>query len=342
MNKVAILGSGKSAENFIKALKLNSDFKLIQIGSRNKNRAKKISTKYSNNIEINSINKVIESEKNNLVIVCLPASIQFEVIKKLFKLNKNVICEKPFVINYIDSTKLLKIWKKFKPICLINYCYNFLEPLEFFSNEIQKNKINIHTVNISWKVSNNSKIVRPNWKNKRNMGGGVLYNFSSHLLNLLFPKKTKLKILSSEQYYLKNKRIKRIETNDNKADKICSFTLKNKFIYNFFLSTISNPTLGIKMELIGTKGTRVMSNFNSDSPTNGFIMKSYFKAGNKIKITDIKFNKKKIYLHDLYLKTLNYYNKVKKKRLRNYKNSINHGVWNTYLLDRLQNYKSKK
>ena len=162
------------------------------------------------------------------------------------------------------------------------------------------------------------------------------------MLNLFFPKKTKLKILSSEQYYLKNKRIKRIETNDNKADKICSFTLKNKFIYNFFLSTISNPTLGIKMELIGTKGTRVMSNFNSDSPKNVFIIKSYFKDGNKIKITYIKFNKKKIYLHDLYLKTLNYYNKVKKKRLRNYKNSINHGVWNTYLLDRLQNYKSKK
>ena len=81
MNKVAILGSGKSAENFIKAIKLNSDFKLVQIGSRNKNRAKKISTNYSNNIEINSINKVIESKKNNLVIVCLPASIQFEVIK---------------------------------------------------------------------------------------------------------------------------------------------------------------------------------------------------------------------------------------------------------------------
>ena len=43
------------------------------------------------------------------------------------------------------------------------------------------------------------------------MGGGVLYNFSSHLLNLLFPKKTKLKILSSEQYYLKNKRIKELK-----------------------------------------------------------------------------------------------------------------------------------
>ena len=42
MNKVAILGSGKSAENFIKAIKLNSDFKLVQIGSRNKNRAKNI------------------------------------------------------------------------------------------------------------------------------------------------------------------------------------------------------------------------------------------------------------------------------------------------------------
>ena len=339
MNKVAILGSGKSAENFIKALKLNSNFKLIQIGSRNKKRAKKISNKYGNNIEINSINKVIKSEENNLVIVCLPAPVQFEVIKKLFQLNKNVICEKPFVINYIDSTKLLKTWKKFKPICLINYCYNFLEPLKFISNEIQKNKLNIHTVNTSWKVSNNIKRARPNWKNKRNMGGGVLYNFCSHLLNLFFPKKIKLKILSSEQYYLKNKRIKIIGMNDNEADKICSFTLKNNFIYNFFLSTISNPTLGIEIELIGTKGTRVISNFNSDSPTNGFIMKSYSKDGKKIKIQNIKFNKKKIYLHDLYLKTLNYYNKVKKKGLRNYKNSINHGVWNTYLLDKIQNYK---
>ena len=33
MNKIAILGSGKSAKNFVKAINKSSKFKLIQIGS---------------------------------------------------------------------------------------------------------------------------------------------------------------------------------------------------------------------------------------------------------------------------------------------------------------------
>jgi predicted dehydrogenase len=94
----------------------------------------------------------------------LPGSIHAKIIIKLFRANKNIICEKPFTIKYSDAQKILKEQKKSKKIALVNFCYNFLEPIKVIQNEIYKNKINLHTVNVYWQSYRDEKN-KKNWKN---------------------------------------------------------------------------------------------------------------------------------------------------------------------------------
>ncbi len=322
MNNVAIIGSGKSAKNFIKAINKSADFKLIQIGSRNLKAAKKLSLISNSKVEINTVNKIIKSKLNNLVIICLPGYIQPKIIKSIFLYKKNIICEKPFALKYSHAKEVFDKWKKTKKICVINFCYRFLNPLNFVLKEIKKNKSKIHTIKTSWNVLSEKKN-KINWKNKYNLSGGVLFNYGSHLLNLFFPIKKKLVISIDD---------------NNIPFKFCSFSLKKKITYNFFLSNISDPPHGIKIELIGKKYKKIISNYGSSGPTEGFKLNNY--SFNKKKIINnklLEFDKKKIDLSDLYLQTLKNFNKIKKKRLRKYKNDINEGLWNTYLLEKIQN-----
>lgn len=323
MNKIAILGSGKSAKNFAQAIYKSSKFKLIQIGSRNFKAANQISSICNSNVEIKSINKIIKSKANNTVIVCLPGYVQPRIIKNLLIYNKNIICEKPFALKYNEAKEIFNIWQKTKKICLVNFCYNYLKPLKYVLSEIKKNSSKIHTINISWDVMN-EKRNKKNWKINNNLTGGVLYNYGSHLLNLFFPIKKKLDISIK---------------NNNILFKSCKFSVKKKITYNFSLSNNSNIPHGIKIELIGKKYIKIISNYGSKGPTVGFKLKivSSKNQNNKLNKLSNLDSKKKIDINDLYLKTLNNFDKIKKNRLRKYKNDINEGLWNTYLLEHIQN-----
>ena len=189
MINVGVLGSGKSAINFIKALNTFPNLKLVEIGSRNKFSANKISKIYKSKIFIKSIDDVIYSKKNSLVIICLPPFLQPKIIEKLISTKKNIICEKPLSVNYLDTKKIVSLWKKKKQIFLINLCYNFFLPFNIFLNEIKSNKLQIKKIEISWRVLSNYSQFKGYWKNDNSLTGGVLFNYGSHLLNLFFPKK---------------------------------------------------------------------------------------------------------------------------------------------------------
>ena len=105
------------------------------------------------------------------------------------------------------------------------------------------------------------------------------------------------------------------------------------------MSNNSNIPHGIKIELIGKKYRKIISNYGSKGPTVGFKLRIVSSKNQNNKLNKL-FNldsRKKIDISDLYLKTLNNFDKIKKNRLRKYKNDINEGLWNTYLLEHIQN-----
>lgn len=322
MNKVGIIGAGNSAKNFIKALNKSSKFKLCEIGSRNLISSKKISKIYKTKINVKSINEVINSKETDLVIVCLPGFIQPKIIKKLILKKKNIICEKPFSINYSEVKKLRKVMRNQNKIFLVNFCYNFLHPFKIVLNQIKKNTLKLEKLNISWNVLSKYPKDKKHWKNNDKLTGGVLYNYGSHILNLFFPKKKKIVI-----------KIKNLNIPFHK----CNFSIKDNIDYNFSFSNIAKPPHGLIFELIGKKGRIKISNLKSSGPTSGYKLFTEIYSRNRSKIKKIYLsNKKRAKLYNLYLETLNYYLKIKKNNKKNYINNFDHASWNTYLLEKIQ------
>ena len=342
MNKIAIIGSGNSALLFVKALNCFSNFKLICIGSRNLKSAKQISLHHNSKIKISTIDYVINSTEIDTVIVCLPPSLQPKILIKLFKMKKNVICEKPLALDDKSAKKIYKHWIRSKKIGLVNFCYNFIPEFIEVKKIIKKNKLDLHTIKFDWNVSSRVNPSKIFWKNSFNQGGGVLINFGAHILNLFFPKKEKIKLLSKYQFTKINNKIVAVTKSNDLPDTMTNIILKKKFLFNLNFSTISNPTFGMQIQLIGKKGSIILDNFNLKKAMFKFKMKKMYNTSNKININLIKINKQKPKnLIDLYKRTLEYFYYIKKNSIKKYNMSINEGYWNTCLINQLSKLSNK-
>ena len=342
MNKIAIIGSGNSALLFVKALNCFSNFKLICIGSRNLKSAKQISLHHNSKIKISTIDYVINSTEIDTVIVCLPPSLQPKILIKLFKMKKNVICEKPLALDDKSAKKIYKHWILSKKIGLVNFCYNFIPEFIEVKKIIKKNKLDLHTIKFDWNVSSRVNPSKIFWKNSFNQGGGVLINFGAHILNLFFPKKEKIKFLSKYQYTKANNNIEQVTKRNDLPDTMTNIVLKKKFLFNLNFSTITNPTLGMQIQLIGKKGSIILNNFNLKKTMFKFRMEKLYNTSKKIKINSVKINDPNLKnLTDLYKKTLEYFNYIKKNGIKKYNMSINEGYWNTCLINQLSKLSNK-
>ena len=337
MNRIGIIGSGNSAKYFSKAVKKHKNFDLIAIGSRNLTKAKSLISTHPKKIRVSLIDSVINATDIDTVFVCIPGHAQPNIICKLFENKKNVICEKPLSINYKDSYKVYKAWKKSNKIGLINFCYNFLPSFIYLKKIIKKNELDIQSIDFNWKISSRLKnLNKDNWKYFRKMGGGVLYNYGSHALNLLLPEKSKAVILYKNALVKIKKKILPLKFWINQSDVISNFSIREKYLYNFNLSTVNNPNNGIEIKVCGTKGSIYIDNFGSNGPTTGYKIKKYKNNRNKIKKTIIKIkNNNALKLEDLYYRTIDYFDLIYQKKYKKYNMNINEGLWNTQLLEKL-------
>ena len=67
--------------------------------------------------------KLEEDKRVELVTVATPNASHFEISKRFLEAGINVLCEKPMTINSKQGKELVKIAKKSKKICAVNYGY---------------------------------------------------------------------------------------------------------------------------------------------------------------------------------------------------------------------------
>ena len=151
---VVVVGTGFGEIAHIPAY-INCQYSnLIGVFSRNKNKIKSISEK-SKNIRIyKSIDNILEDKSVDLVSLALPPFLNFEIINKLIKNKKNILCEKPFTLNFSQSEILQKKIKKTNLIGTVGYQMRFDPLRKTVKNYIDNNELGeIYHVNLSYDFS---------------------------------------------------------------------------------------------------------------------------------------------------------------------------------------------
>ena len=129
---------------------------------------------------------MFNNNKLDFVVIATPTKFHFEMVKFALENNCHVFCEKPFILNLNEGIELTEIANN---KCLVNqvgFHNRFIGTFRLAKKLINKGIIG-DICNIKGEaygpvvIKENTK----NWRSKAEEGGGCLYDYASHVINLM-------------------------------------------------------------------------------------------------------------------------------------------------------------
>lgn len=181
----AIVGLGKMGLSHCSILNAHPDVNLISVCDSSsfvleafkKFTKKKIYKDYKSMLAENEI---------NALIVATPTKFHYEMVSYALEKNINVFCEKPFTLNIKETQKLVSMCKERDLINQVGYHNRFIGTFNETKRLLKKNVIGdiYHFQGEAYgPLVLKEKLVT--WRSQKNQGGGCLYDYSSHVINLI-------------------------------------------------------------------------------------------------------------------------------------------------------------
>lgn len=180
--RVGLIGLNFASRVHIPSLLKTSGFKIVALCSKNTENAKKLKKKINLDCEIfNDPDKLIQSQETDLIDIVTPPKFHAVLVEKSLENGKNILCEKPFGLSYEELKKLdLNRSKK----AFINYLFRTEKLICILKKKIEDGQIGcLNKININWNFSSKNKAP---WKKSKKIGGNIVDDVFSHVLDYLF------------------------------------------------------------------------------------------------------------------------------------------------------------
>ncbi len=130
--------------------------------------------------------KMIDNEKLDFVVVATPTKFHFPMVKYAFDNTINVFCEKPFCLISAEGEELVKLSKQKSLVNQVGYHNHFIGTFRELKRLLKENVIGelVHFTGEAYgPVVTREK--GSTWRSKPEEGGGCLFDYASHILNLI-------------------------------------------------------------------------------------------------------------------------------------------------------------
>ena len=174
---LGIVGAGMIVKDFLSFSHELPEIKLEAIVARNIENLKNLQNKYNIKQIYTDLDECLSSPRIDTIYVAVPNNLHYSVAKKALEAGKNVICEKPFTLNYHETVELFELAES-KNLILIEAITNQYLPnyIEIKENLSQIGNIRLVECNFSQLSSRyeafKKGIIAPVFD--KNQGGGVL------------------------------------------------------------------------------------------------------------------------------------------------------------------------
>ena len=174
---LGIVGAGMIVKDFLSFTHELPEIKLEAIVARNIENLKNLQKIYNIKEIFTDLDECLSSPSIDTIYVAVPNNLHYSVAKKALEAGKNVICEKPFTLNYHETVELFELAES-KNLILIEAITNQYLPnyLEIKENLSQIGNIRLVECNFSQLSSRyeafKKGIIAPVFD--KNQGGGVL------------------------------------------------------------------------------------------------------------------------------------------------------------------------
>ena len=174
---LGIVGAGMIVKDFLSFTHELPEIKLEAIVARNIENLKNLQSIYNIKEIFTDLDECLSSPSIDTIYVAVPNNLHYSVAKKALEAGKNVICEKPFTLDYNETVELFQLAES-ENLILIEAITNQYLPnyLEIKENLSQIGNIRLVECNFSQLSSRyeafKKGIIAPVFDN--NQGGGVL------------------------------------------------------------------------------------------------------------------------------------------------------------------------
>lgn len=130
--------------------------------------------------------KMIDKEELDFVVVATPTKFHYPMVKYAFEHNINVFCEKPFCLISSEGNELVNIARQKSLINQVGYHNHFIGTFRELKRLIGENVIGdlVHFTGEAYgPVVTKEK--GGTWRSKPEEGGGCLFDYASHVINLI-------------------------------------------------------------------------------------------------------------------------------------------------------------
>ena len=263
MVRWGILGLGSAANSFANAIKEVENAKLISIASLSKNKNFIIGKKFNieKKYQFNSYEDLINCEEIDAVYIATLNNKHADLIIKIAKAKKGILCEKPFALNETELNDVIIQLNKTKVFFLENIAYRSHPQTPEIINQISNNNIgDLIKIESSFGFR-----VRPIYKLKpghrlfnRQLGGGAINDIGCYPVSF--------SVLLAKLFQKQNEEISynivdangKINFRGTDDDAFLKINFKNLFEANLQISikqNIRKPTI-----IYGTKGKIIIPN----------------------------------------------------------------------------------
>ena len=142
--------------------------------------------KYTNVKTYTDYEKLLANETLDFVLIALPTKFHYPVAKAALERNIHVFCEKPFVLHAKDGEELVRIANEKGLVNQVGYHNHFIGTFRQLKNLLANNILGklLHFSGEAY----GPVVTKPKsgtWRSKPEEGGGCLYDYASHVINLV-------------------------------------------------------------------------------------------------------------------------------------------------------------
>jgi predicted dehydrogenase len=283
MIKAAIIGLGKMGLSHCSILNAHPDIELVAVCDSSIFLLD-VFNKYSKQKTYTDYKKMISETNPECIIVATPTKYHYEMVLYALEKGIHVFCEKPFSLSVTDGEKMVKIAEDNGVVNQVGYhnrfIGTFIEMKRLASSGIIGELFHFNGSAYGPVVL---KEKGSTWRSARSEGGGCLFDYASHVLNLIH-------FVLGKPVDAKGTLLKNIYSNDVEDAVYSSLFLENglsgQLSVNWSDETHRKMSTSISVE--GKKGKMI---------ADATELKIYLKEDNKIEKLEKGWNMK--YITDL-------------------------------------------
>lgn len=185
MIRLAVVGLGKMGLSHYAMINTHPDVQVVGICDSSAY-VLGVLKKYTSAVTYTDYDEMLHSADLDAVVIATPSSSHVQLVTKALERNLHVFCEKPFTLRPVDSESLTKLSEERGLVTQVGYHNRFVGAFQEAKALLEVGAIGkvTHALGEAY----GPVVLKPKgatWRTERHEGGGCLYDYAAHAIDLL-------------------------------------------------------------------------------------------------------------------------------------------------------------